>query len=185
MSLGQAQQAELDPICRKLRLRPGERFLDIDTGTGTGWGALLPWAAEHCGARAHGITLSRNQHAHVNALTRRRAAARLESHRGDARGRSRAARPREPAPALSARTPWARSDALEARLATVRTLTSARVVRAHRVYLTGSAMGFEQGWTALFQKLAAQPSGRVGDGPMPGAQSQYPFNRAYLYEARD
>jgi cyclopropane-fatty-acyl-phospholipid synthase len=64
MTLAQAQEAKLDHICRKLMLKPGERFLDI----GAGWGGLLMWAAEHYGVRAHGITLSRNQHAHVNQL---------------------------------------------------------------------------------------------------------------------
>ena len=64
MTLAQAQQAKLDHICRKLMLRPGERFLDI----GAGWGGLLLWAAEHYGVRATGITLSKNQHAHVNRL---------------------------------------------------------------------------------------------------------------------
>lgn len=64
MTLAQAQQAKLDHICRKLMLRPGERFLDI----GAGWGALLLWAAEHYGVDATGITLSANQHAHVCRL---------------------------------------------------------------------------------------------------------------------
>jgi cyclopropane-fatty-acyl-phospholipid synthase len=64
MSLAQAQEAKLDHICRKLMLREGERFLDI----GAGWGGLLLWAAEHYGVKARGITLSRNQHAHVNQL---------------------------------------------------------------------------------------------------------------------
>ncbi len=59
-----AQTAKLDHICRKLMLRDGERFLDI----GAGWGGLLLWAAEHYGVRADGITLSKNQHAHVNRL---------------------------------------------------------------------------------------------------------------------
>jgi cyclopropane-fatty-acyl-phospholipid synthase len=45
-------------------LQPGERFLDI----GAGWGALLLWAAEHYGVDATGITLSKNQHAHVQRL---------------------------------------------------------------------------------------------------------------------
>ena len=61
MTLAQAQEAKLDLICRKLQLRPGERFLDI----GSGWGGLLLWAAEHYGVDATGITLSRNQQAHV------------------------------------------------------------------------------------------------------------------------
>ena len=56
-SLDQAQRNKLEHICRKLRLRPGERLLDI----GCGWGALVCWAAKHHGVRAHGITLSRAQ----------------------------------------------------------------------------------------------------------------------------
>ncbi len=64
MTLAQAQEAKLDHICRKLMLQPGERFLDI----GAGWGALLLWAAEHYGVDATGITLSRNQHAHVRQM---------------------------------------------------------------------------------------------------------------------
>jgi cyclopropane-fatty-acyl-phospholipid synthase len=67
-SLEQAQRNKLDHICRKLRLRPGERLLDI----GCGWGALVCWAAEHYGVTAHGITLSRNQY----ELALRRIAAR-------------------------------------------------------------------------------------------------------------
>jgi cyclopropane-fatty-acyl-phospholipid synthase len=47
-------------------LRPGERFLDV----GAGWGGLLLWAAEHYGVTATGITLSKNQHAHVQRLIR-------------------------------------------------------------------------------------------------------------------
>lgn len=56
-----AQEQKLDHICRKLRLAAGERFLDI----GCGWGALILWAAQHYGARALGVTLSRNQHDYV------------------------------------------------------------------------------------------------------------------------
>ena len=64
MTLAQAQEAKLEHICRKLMLQPGERFLDI----GAGWGALLLWAAEHYGVDATGVTLSKNQHAHVQRL---------------------------------------------------------------------------------------------------------------------
>ena len=64
MSLAQAQEAKLDHICRKLMLAPGEKFLDI----GAGWGGLLMWAAEHYGVNATGITLSKNQRAHVQRL---------------------------------------------------------------------------------------------------------------------
>ncbi len=52
--LDAAQERKLDYICRKLRLRPGESLLDI----GCGWGALVMYAAQHFGVRAHGITLS-------------------------------------------------------------------------------------------------------------------------------
>jgi cyclopropane-fatty-acyl-phospholipid synthase len=55
--LDTAQQAKLEHICRKLALRPGERFLDI----GCGWGALVMHAARHYGVRAHGVTLSPQQ----------------------------------------------------------------------------------------------------------------------------
>ena len=64
ITLVQAQEAKLDLICRKLMLKPGERFLDI----GAGWGGLLLWAAEQYGVDATGITLSKNQHAHVQRL---------------------------------------------------------------------------------------------------------------------
>ncbi|MES2992976.1 MAG: class I SAM-dependent methyltransferase [Pseudomonadota bacterium] len=264
MDLAQAQQAKLDHICRKLLLRPGERFLDI----GAGWGGLLLWAAEHYGVRGHGITLSRNQHAHVNQLIEERglggrvtmelmdyrelpeddpydkiASVGMFEHVGRALMPAYFAkihRLLKPGGLLMnhgitaggtrnhqlgagmgefieryifpggellhvskvtetmseaqlepldlenlrphyARTLWAWSDALEARLAEARQLTREAVVRAYRLYLAGSAMGFEQGWMALFQMLAARPGGHVDAGPMRGAQSQFPFNRAYMY----
>ena len=55
--LDSAQEQKLDYICRKLRLRSGQRILDI----GCGWGALVIHAAKHFGVRAHGITLSEAQ----------------------------------------------------------------------------------------------------------------------------
>ena len=56
-SLETAQAQKLDHICTKLRLHPGERFLDI----GCGWGALAIRAASKYGVDATGITLSENQ----------------------------------------------------------------------------------------------------------------------------
>lgn len=56
-----AQRAKLDYICRKLRLRPGERLLDI----GCGWGGLVRYAARHYGVDALGITLSPAQGAYA------------------------------------------------------------------------------------------------------------------------
>jgi cyclopropane-fatty-acyl-phospholipid synthase len=52
--LDSAQVHKLDYICRKLRLRPGERLLDI----GCGWGALIMHAASNYGVECVGITLS-------------------------------------------------------------------------------------------------------------------------------
>lgn len=52
-----AQEQKLDYICRKLRLRPGERLLDI----GCGWGSLALYAAKRYGVEALGITLSEPQ----------------------------------------------------------------------------------------------------------------------------
>jgi cyclopropane-fatty-acyl-phospholipid synthase len=80
-----------------------------------------------------------------------------------------------------ARTLWAWSDALESQLDAARGIAGERVVRAFRLYLAGSAMCFEQGWIALFQMLAARPDGSPAGGPLRGAQSDYPFNRAYMY----
>ena len=264
MSLAQAQQAKLDHICRKLMLKRGERFLDI----GAGWGGLLFWAAREYGVRAHGITLSRNQHEHVNrqidalGLTGQ-VTMELRDYRELPEGQpydkiasvgmfehvgrtqlpeyfAKIHRLLKPGGLLMnhgitaggtrnhqlgagmgdfidryifpggelvhvakvtevmseaqfepldlenlrphyARTLWAWSDALEGRLAQARAVTRESVVRAYRLYLAGSAMGFEQGWMALFQMLAAKPSGVIGEGAMRGAQSEFPFNRGYMY----
>jgi cyclopropane-fatty-acyl-phospholipid synthase len=52
-----AQKRKLDYTCRKLRLEPGERVLDI----GCGWGSLVIHAAQHYGVEALGITVSQPQ----------------------------------------------------------------------------------------------------------------------------
>ena len=67
------------------------------------------------------------------------------------------------------------------RLSRAMEITGERVVRAYRLYLAGSAMSFERGWISLHQMLAARPSGQLDDGPMRGAQSVFPFQRAYMY----
>jgi cyclopropane-fatty-acyl-phospholipid synthase len=66
-SLDQAQRDKLEMICRKLRLAPGERFLDI----GCGWGGLVCYAAQHYGVRAHGVTLSQEQFDYARAKIQR------------------------------------------------------------------------------------------------------------------
>lgn len=65
-SLDLAQEQKLDHICRKLDLKPGERFLDI----GCGWGGLILWAARHFNVQALGITLSEEQHAYATQRIR-------------------------------------------------------------------------------------------------------------------
>ncbi len=55
--IARAQRDKLDMICRKLRLKPGDRLLDI----GCGWGALVCHAAQHYGVEAHGVTLAAEQ----------------------------------------------------------------------------------------------------------------------------
>jgi cyclopropane-fatty-acyl-phospholipid synthase len=61
-SLETLQLNKLDRICRKLRLAPGDRLLDI----GCGFGGLLIFAAERYGITGAGVTISRAQHERAN-----------------------------------------------------------------------------------------------------------------------
>ena len=66
--LDTAQEQKMAHICRKLRLQPGERLLDI----GCGWGGLALYAAQHYGVDVLGITLSENQVAYAHDEIARR-----------------------------------------------------------------------------------------------------------------
>ncbi|HEC65990.1 MAG TPA: cyclopropane fatty acyl phospholipid synthase [bacterium] len=56
-TLDGAQEAKLDLICRKLKLRKGLTILDI----GCGWGSLAKYAAEKYQVKVIGITISKEQ----------------------------------------------------------------------------------------------------------------------------
>ncbi|MFJ2746126.1 class I SAM-dependent methyltransferase [Streptomyces sp. NPDC087440] len=56
-----AQRDKLELICRKLRLEPGARLLDV----GCGWGSLTLYAAEKHGVHVTAVTLAAEQAAHV------------------------------------------------------------------------------------------------------------------------
>ena len=263
LTLAEAQQAKLELVCRKLQLQPGQRFLDV----GAGWGALLLWAARHHGVQGVGITLSRQQHAHVERLIqdhglRGQVEVRLADYRALDPARERfdriasvgmfehVGRARLPgyfarlhallrpgglllnhgiaaggldnpelgaglgrfierhifpggelvhlahgAEALArgglelldvenlrphyARTLWAWSDALEAVRERARAVSSEATVRAYRLYLAGSALGFERGWLQLYQLLAARPGATVPPRRW-AARCDYPFTRAHM-----
>jgi cyclopropane-fatty-acyl-phospholipid synthase len=64
MTLEQAQIAKIDLSLGKLGLEPGMTLLDV----GCGWGATMQRAVEKYDVNVIGLTLSRNQQAHVQRL---------------------------------------------------------------------------------------------------------------------
>jgi cyclopropane-fatty-acyl-phospholipid synthase len=90
-----------------------------------------------------------------------------------------------------AQTLWHWLDALEAREAEAREVLGSgeqaeKTLRAYRLYLAGSAMGFEQGWISLFQILGSRPDGIVearatSPAKLRATQCAYPFNRGSMY----
>jgi cyclopropane-fatty-acyl-phospholipid synthase len=51
-TLREAQENKLDHVCRKLRLKPGETFIDV----GGGWGSLLFHAVRHYGVKGTNLS---------------------------------------------------------------------------------------------------------------------------------
>ena len=68
MTLEAAQLAKSEHICKKLRLKPGARVLDV----GSGWGSLAMYLAEHAGVDVTGLTLSSEQARVASAEAERR-----------------------------------------------------------------------------------------------------------------
>ena len=56
-NLDEAQENKLDLVCKKIGLKQNQYVLDI----GCGWGSFVRFAAENYGARAVGITVSKEQ----------------------------------------------------------------------------------------------------------------------------
>ncbi|HUC96030.1 MAG TPA: cyclopropane fatty acyl phospholipid synthase [Candidatus Saccharimonadia bacterium] len=65
-TLDDAQNAKLDLICKKLKLKPGMRVLDI----GCGWGSFVHYAAKHYGVSCVGNTLSKEQASYARQLVK-------------------------------------------------------------------------------------------------------------------
>jgi cyclopropane-fatty-acyl-phospholipid synthase len=57
MTLDQAQEAKIEHVCHKLRLRPGETVVEV----GGGWGALAMHIAKHYGCRVKSFNICREQ----------------------------------------------------------------------------------------------------------------------------
>lgn len=64
MTLEEAQLAKIDLALGKLQLEPGMTLLDV----GCGWGATIKRALENYDVNVIGLTLSKNQKAHVEKL---------------------------------------------------------------------------------------------------------------------
>jgi cyclopropane-fatty-acyl-phospholipid synthase len=67
-SLEQAQIAKMEHVCRKLRLAPGERMVDI----GCGWGGFLRYAHERYGVTGVGVNTTTEQVMEASAEIARR-----------------------------------------------------------------------------------------------------------------
>ena len=81
-TLEEAQRTKIDHVCRKIRLAPGERFIDI----GCGFGGFMFRALENCGALGTGINTTTEQVDWLRAeIARRGLDAKLQVHEADFR----------------------------------------------------------------------------------------------------
>jgi cyclopropane-fatty-acyl-phospholipid synthase len=65
-TLDEAQEKKLDLICKKIKLKAGQRLLDI----GCGWGGFAKYAAEKYGVHVTGVTISKEQVALAREMTK-------------------------------------------------------------------------------------------------------------------
>ena len=63
-SLEEAQRAKWELVCRKIKLKPGQRILEI----GCGWGGFAHYAATNYGASVVGLTVSKEQAEYARVL---------------------------------------------------------------------------------------------------------------------
>ncbi len=66
ITLEQAQIAKMDHVCRKLRLKPGDRVVEA----GCGWGGLARHMARHYGAKVRSYNISHQQIVHAQERAR-------------------------------------------------------------------------------------------------------------------
>ena len=66
-TLESAQEEKYDRLCRKLRLQPSDRLLEI----GSGWGAFALYAARNYGCRITTTTISEEQYTYAKELFQR------------------------------------------------------------------------------------------------------------------
>ena len=67
MTIEQAQQAKMHHVCRKLRLKPGDRVAEA----GGGWGGFALFMAKNYGANVRSFNISKEQIAHSRDWARR------------------------------------------------------------------------------------------------------------------
>lgn len=67
VTLEEAQQAKMEYVCRKLRLKPGETVIEA----GCGWGSLALYMARHYQVKVRAYNISREQIAYARERARR------------------------------------------------------------------------------------------------------------------